>query len=113
MTGRVTFWQQLRPETEIKIREDAFANHCAAFKHRLSNAAVKIGMIFCLAFELGLVRVDYENVFSRIAVAGKNFPKKLFTYSHNSQNNGNPFDKQLVIQRAKSAFPLSKTKNCQ
>jgi hypothetical protein len=50
----------------------------------LAHAAGKIGTISHLAREP--VRVDDENVFSRMAVAGKNFPKKLFTSSHNSQS---------------------------
>jgi hypothetical protein len=89
---------------EIEIRENAFANHFAAFKNRLAPAAGKIGTIFCLARELGLVGVAYENVFSRNAVAGKNFPEKLFTSSHNSQN-GNLFDTQLAFQGTKAHFP--------
>jgi hypothetical protein len=37
------------------------------------------------------VRVDDKSVISRIAVAGKNFPQNLLTFSPNSQNR-NPFD---------------------
>jgi hypothetical protein len=72
---------------EIRIREDALANRFAAFKHMLAHAAGKIGTISHLAREP--VRVDDESFFSRIAIAGKHFPEKLLTSSHNSQN-GNP-----------------------
>jgi hypothetical protein len=77
---------------EIKIREDALANRFAAFKHKLAHAAGKIGTISHLAREP--VRVDDESFFSRIAIAGKHFPEKLFTSSHNSQNRNLP-DTQL------------------
>jgi hypothetical protein len=50
----------------------------------LAPAAGKIGTISHLAREP--VRVDDESFFSRIAIAGKHFPEKLFTSSHNSQN---------------------------
>jgi hypothetical protein len=78
------------------------ANRFAAFKHRLAHAAGKIGTISRLAREP--VRVDDKNVFSRIAVAGKNFPEKLLTFSHNSQNR-NPFDTPLAFKRTKAHFP--------
>jgi hypothetical protein len=94
---------------EIKIREAALANRFAAFKHRLAHAAGQIGTILCLAREP--VRVDDENVFSRIAVAGKHFPQKLFTFSHNSQN-GNPTvtrsTHHLRLRGRKRIFPDAK-----
>jgi hypothetical protein len=75
---------------EIKIREDALANRFAAFKHKLAHPAGKIRMILRPAREpVNRSRVDDGSIFSRIAVVGKHFPQKLFTFSHNSQN-GNP-----------------------
>jgi hypothetical protein len=88
----VTFWKQLShvlpPLPEMKIPQYAFANRFAAFKHKLAPAAGKIGMILSLAREP--VRVDDKTVLSRIAVAGKHFPQKLLTSSHNSQNRNPP-----------------------
>jgi hypothetical protein len=77
------------------------ANRFAAFKHKLAHAAGKIGTISHLAREP--VRVDDESFFSRIAIAGKHFPEKLFTSSHNSQNR-NPPDTQLGFGRSESTF---------
>jgi hypothetical protein len=54
----------------------------------LAHAAGKIGTISHLAREP--VRVDDESFFSRIAIAGKHFPEKLLTSSHNSQNRNLP-----------------------
>jgi len=48
-------------------------------------------------------RVDDGSVFSRIAVVGKHFPQKLFTFSHNSQNR-NPFDTQLGLGSSEDTF---------
>jgi hypothetical protein len=76
----------------------------------LAHAAGKIGTISHLAREP--VRVDDESFFSRIAIAGKHFPEKLLTSSHNSQNR-NPFDTPLAFKRTKAHFPRRKTKNCQ
>jgi hypothetical protein len=84
---------------EIKIREDFFANRFAAFKHKLAHAAGNIGTILSLAREP--VRVDDESVFSRIAVTGKHFLQKLFTFSHNSQNR-NPPDTPPAFKGAKT-----------
>jgi hypothetical protein len=76
----------------------------------LAHAAGKIGTISHLARDP--VRVDDESFFSRIAIAGKHFPEKLFTSSHNSQNR-NPFDTPLAFKRTEAHFPRRKTKNCQ
>jgi len=76
----------------------------------LAHAAGKIGTISHLAREP--VRVDDESFFSRIAIAGKHFPEKLFTSSHNSQNR-NPPDTPLAFPRTKAHFRSRKTKNCQ
>jgi hypothetical protein len=54
----------------------------------LAHAAGKIGTISHLAREP--VGVDDESFFSRIAIAGKHFPEKLLTSSHNSQNRNLP-----------------------
>jgi hypothetical protein len=107
----VTFGKQLShvlpPLPEIKIRKDALANRLAAFKHRLAHAAGQIGTILFFAREP--VRVDDESVFSRIAVAGKNFPEKLLTFSHNSQNRHRP-DTQIAFPGTKAHWSPAKQK---
>jgi hypothetical protein len=50
------------------------------------------------------VGVDDKKFFSRMTGTGKHIPKKLFTFSHNSQNR-HPFDTPLAFREAKAHFP--------
>jgi hypothetical protein len=47
------------------------------------------------------------NFFAQILAAGKHFPEKLLTFSHNSQNR-HPFDTQLALPGTKAHFPRRK-----